>query len=67
MTQADNAAAEQIIRAQSIINDLTQQSTEIQKMMASQVDLINALTPFAQWGKGEIPVDSPPENEEEQD
>lgn len=46
-----NAAAEQIVRAQSIITDLTTQGTEIQSAIGRQQALIEALTPHAEWGE----------------
>lgn len=46
-----NAAAEQVVRAQSIISDLTTQQAEVQAAIGRQQALIEALTPHAEWGE----------------
>ena len=56
MQQPGNAAAEQIIRAQSIINDLTTQQSEIQAAITRQQALIDALLPVAEWAPA-IPIE----------
>lgn len=56
MQQPGNAAAEQIVRAQSIISDLTIQGTEIQSAIGRQQSLIDALTPVAEWAPATPPV-----------
>lgn len=45
-----NAAAEQIVRAQSIVSDLAAQASEIQAAITRQQDLIDQLMPLADWG-----------------
>lgn len=65
MGQSNNAAAEQIIRAQSIIRDLTTQMSELQSAVNSQTELVAMLTPLAVWAD---PVPDPsvePETPEE--
>ena len=53
MENPNNAAAEQIIRAQSIVSDLTTQMGELQSAINRQLDLIDALTPIAEWAPAE--------------
>lgn len=57
--QPGNAAAEQIVRAQSIINDLTIQAGEIQSAMNRQQALIDALIPVAEWAPADPPEPEP--------
>lgn len=61
MQQPGNAAAEQIVRAQSIISDLTVQAGEIQAAIGRQQSLIDSLTPVAEWAPA-----APPEEPEEE-
>lgn len=49
MQQPGNAAAEQIVRAQSIMSDLTIQQGEIQAAITRQQALVDALLPVAEW------------------
>lgn len=57
MQQPGNAAAEQVVRAQSIIADLTAQ---LGAAIASQQALIDTLMPVAEWA----PAGPPAEPEE---
>lgn len=59
MEQPGNAAAEQIVRAQSIITDLTAQSAEVQAAISRQQALVDALMPVSEWAP------APPEPEPE--
>lgn len=49
MQQPGNAAAEQIVRAHSIMTDLTAQLVEVQAAISRQQALIDALMPVAEW------------------
>lgn len=59
MQQPGNAAAEQIVRAQSILSDLTIQQSEIQAAMGRQQALIDALLPVAEWAPAPPPEPEP--------
>lgn len=61
MQQPGNAAAEQIVRAQSIIADLTIQLAEVQAAIGRQQSTIDALLPVAVWA----PAEPEPEEAEE--
>lgn len=52
MQQPGNAAAEQIVRAQSIMTDLTIQQAEVKAAIGRQQALIDALLPAAEWSQG---------------
>lgn len=71
MGQSNNAAAEQIIRAQSIIRDLTTQMTELQAAVNSQTELVTMLTPLAVWADPapdpSVEPEAPEETEEPND
>lgn len=65
MKSPGNAAAEQIIRAQSIISDLTVQQAEVQAAIQRQQSLIGALAPVAEWSQTEppeVPAEQPDED-----
>lgn len=69
MQQPGNAAAEQVVRAQSILSDLTIQQSEIQAAIGRQQALIDALLPVAEWAPStpsepEEPAEEPEENEQ---
>lgn len=64
MQQPGNAAAEQIVRAQSIIADLTIHAGEIQAAISRQQAVVDALLPVAEWAPAEP---EPEEAEEEPD
>lgn len=49
MQQPGNAAAEQIVRCQSIISDLTIQQAEVTAAIARQQAFVDSLTPVAEW------------------
>lgn len=49
MQQPWNAAAEQVVRAQSIIADLTVQLAEVQAAIGRQQSTIDALLTVAVW------------------
>ncbi len=53
MQQPGNVAAEQIVRAQSIISDLTTQGAEVQAAITRQQELIANLAPSAVWAPAE--------------
>lgn len=53
MTQPGNAAADQVVQAQSIIRDLTTQLGEVQAAINRQQALVDALTPIAEWAPAE--------------
>ena len=65
MQHPGNAAAEQIVRAQSIMSDLTTQQVEVQAAIGRQQALIEALTPVAEWSQAdppEVPAEQPDED-----
>lgn len=66
MSQSNNAAAEQIVRAQSIIKDLTTQMGELQNAISSQTDLVAMLSPIAIWEESAIEPEVPVEGEGEE-
>ena len=61
MQSPGNAAAEQIVRAQSIISDLTTQQAEVQAAIQRQQALVEALTPVAEWATSEPEPEPEPE------
>ncbi len=63
MPQPGNAAAEQVVRAQSILSDLITQQSEIQAAIARQQATIEGLMMSAVW---ETPVEEPPVEEPEE-
>lgn len=67
MQQPGNAAAEQIMRAQSIISDLTIQASEIQAAISRQQAIVDALLPVAEWAPAEPEPEPEPEPEAEEE
>ena len=59
MQQPGNTAAEQIVRAQSIMSDLTIQQSEIHAAIDRQQALIDALLPVAEWAPTPPPEPEP--------
>lgn len=58
MSLPTNPAASLIVQAQSILNDLTSQASEIQNAISRQQTLIDSLLPVATWVEPE-PEEAP--------